>query len=81
MGCPGGCINGGGQPRPTQDDYKELRMRAIYDEDESKVLRKSHENPDITALYAEYLGSAGSERSHHLLHTHYVARGLYNERV
>jgi NADH-quinone oxidoreductase subunit G/NADP-reducing hydrogenase subunit HndD len=81
MGCPGGCINGGGQPRPQEDDYRALRMRAIYDEDESKQLRKSHENPDITALYAEYLGSAGGERSHHLLHTHYVPRGLYNERV
>jgi iron-only hydrogenase group A len=81
MGCPGGCINGGGQPRPVVDDYRALRMRAIYDEDESKTLRKSHENPDINALYTEYLGSAGGERSHHLLHTHYVARGLYNERV
>ena len=47
MGCPGGCINGGGQPRCTEENYREKRARALYSEDERKVLRKSHENPDL----------------------------------
>jgi len=81
MGCPGGCIAGGGQPRPTTQEIREKRMRAIYTEDESKALRKSHENPDIAALYKDFLGEANGHLSHELLHTHYTPRGKYNERV
>lgn len=79
MGCPGGCINGGGQPRTSCTDYCEKRAQALYEEDEGKVMRKSHENPDLIALYQEYLGEANGERAHHLLHTHYVPRGIYHE--
>ena len=81
MGCPGGCINGGGQPRNREDGYREKRMRALYNEDESKTLRKSHENPDLPTLYKEYLGEPCGHKSHHLLHTTYTPRGLYNELV
>ncbi|NCB62988.1 MAG: 2Fe-2S iron-sulfur cluster binding domain-containing protein [Clostridia bacterium] len=81
MGCPGGCINGGGQPRNHEENYREKRMKALYDEDEAKTLRKSHENPDLLKLYEEYLGEPCGHRSHHLLHTTYTPRGLYNELV
>ncbi len=79
MGCPGGCINGGGQPRNREVGYREKRTQALYTEDEGKQLRKSHENPDLTALYDQYLGQANGERSHHLLHTHYVPRGRFTD--
>lgn len=79
MGCPGGCINGGGQPRNHEENYIEKRMRALYAEDEAKTLRKSHENPDVIALYRDYLGKPGGHLSHKLLHTAYTPRGLYNE--
>lgn len=81
MGCPGGCINGGGQPRNHEPACREKRMKALYDEDEAKALRKSHENPDLQRLYAEYLEAPGSHKAHHLLHTTYVPRGLYHELV
>jgi len=81
MGCPGGCINGGGQPRPTCDDYRKKRSDALYREDEGKLLRKSHENPDLQQLYKEYLGEANGHLSHKLLHTYYIPRGLYNEKL
>ncbi len=81
MGCPGGCINGGGQPRCQEAEYREKRARALYSEDERKVLRKSHENPALQALYQEYLQSPGSHLAHELLHTHYTPRGLHNERL
>ena len=72
MACPGGCINGGGQPfLHDQTDLLEKRMKGIYTEDERKTLRLSHENPDIQKLYAEFLGEPGSEKAHHLLHTTY----------
>ena len=74
MGCPGGCISGGGQPRSDDPDVKMKRLKAMYSEDESKVLRQSHLNPSITAIYAEYLGEPGGHLSHELLHTHYVDR-------
>jgi len=77
MGCPGGCINGGGQPRPKDPDYRRKRMEALYREDEGKPVRKSHENPDIIQLYEEFLGSPNGHLSHELLHTHYVPRGVY----
>ena len=81
MGCPGGCINGGGQPRNREEGYREKRMEALYTEDETKTLRKSHENPDLQALYQEYLGHPCGHKSHELLHTTYTPRGLYNQLV
>ena len=74
MTCPGGCIGGGGQPRFTTNDIREARIAAIYREDEGKDLRKSHENPDITKIYEEFLGKPLGERSHKLLHTKYTDR-------
>ena len=71
MSCPGGCMGGGGQPRYTTDEVRAKRIKAIYQEDEGKTLRKSHENPDIQKIYADYLGKPLGEKSHHLLHTHY----------
>ncbi len=83
MACPGGCINGGGQPRMAgkPEDYRSLRMKAIYDEDESKTLRKSHENPCINELYADYLKEPNGHIPHHLLHSAYTKRGNFNEFV
>jgi len=74
MGCPGGCINGGGQPRTEDPDFKLKRMKAIYSEDERKTIRQSHLNPSILSLYKEYLGEPGGHKSHELLHTHYIDR-------
>lgn len=82
MGCPGGCINGGGQPYvkpmflPNEDDniletYRQKRANALYTEDERQVIRQSHNNPDIIKLYEEYLGAPCSHKSHELLHTFY----------
>jgi NADP-reducing hydrogenase subunit HndD len=72
MACPGGCIGGGGQPLHHSDSsILKARTKAIYAEDEAKVLRKSHENPYIIKLYEEFLGKPMSEKAHHLLHTHY----------
>ena len=79
MGCPGGCIMGGGQPRSDDPDVRMKRLRGVYEEDESKTLRKSHENPYVTALYKEYLEHPNSHVSHKYLHTHYVKRGVFNE--
>jgi len=79
MGCPGGCISGGGQPRPTNKAIREARMRAIYAEDTGKERRKSHENPYILQLYAEFLGEPLGHKSHELLHTHYIKRGRFNQ--
>ncbi len=77
MCCPGGCIGGGGQPIPTTDAIREARMKAIYDEDEALVIRKSHENPAVKALYEEFLGEPNSHLAHKLLHTHYTKRRRY----
>jgi NADP-reducing hydrogenase subunit HndD len=74
MSCPGGCIGGAGQPRFTNDSIRQKRIEAIYKEDEGKKLRKSHENPEITQIYKEFLGKPLSEKSHKLLHTHYKPR-------
>ncbi|MDD3131078.1 2Fe-2S iron-sulfur cluster binding domain-containing protein [Candidatus Falkowbacteria bacterium] len=75
MACPGGCIGGGGQPYIHGDtSILKARTKAIYAEDAGKVLRKSHENPYILKLYEEFLGKPLSEKSHHLLHTHYFDR-------
>ena len=82
MGCPGGCINGGGQPIvPAKDrmyvDFKALRAQALYNEDASKALRRSHENPSIQKLYAEFLGEPNGHKAHELLHTHYTKRSKF----
>ena len=71
MTCPGGC----GQPRLTSNAVREARIRAIYAEDESRELRKSHENPEILKLYEEFLGAPLGEKSHKLLHTKYTEKG------
>lgn len=83
MGCPGGCVNGGGQPIiPARvknfTDYKAIRAKALYSADEAATLRKSHENPEIQKLYKEFLGEPNSEKAHKLLHTSYVKRGKYS---
>ena len=79
MACPGGCINGGGQPHQSAPlqvnvDVREKRAQALYKNDAASEIRKSHENPAIQTLYREYLGNPGSELAHTLLHTSYVRR-------
>ena len=90
MGCPGGCINGGGQPyvRPALlpnepddilDTYKEKRAQALYSEDERQVVRQSHNNPQIIELYEKFLGEPNGHLAHKLLHTSYAGRVGFNE--
>lgn len=74
MACPGGCIGGGGQPRMTTDEVRQARIKAIYQEDEGRKYRKSHENPAVKALYEEFLVKPLGEKSHHLLHTKYSSK-------
>jgi NADH-quinone oxidoreductase subunit G/NADP-reducing hydrogenase subunit HndD len=74
MGCPGGCISGGGQPRPVDNMVRMKRLEAIYREDEGKILRKSHLNEDLNRLYKEFLGHPLGHLSHELLHTTYTKR-------
>ena len=91
MGCPGGCVNGGGQPyvKPVflpneenniYDTYREKRAQALYKEDERQALRQSHNNTQIQALYKEFLGEPNSHKAHELLHTHYKARVKFPEK-
>lgn len=82
MACPGGCVNGGGQPvQPASVrnfvDLKSARAKALYDEDKSWPLRKSHENPDVLKLYDEFLETPGSHKAHKILHTTYVKRDKF----
>jgi NADP-reducing hydrogenase subunit HndD len=84
MGCPGGCINGGGQPfvsdkTKTEEDVLGKRANALYEEDESKTIRKSHENPMIKVIYDEFFEKPNSHKAHEILHTHYVKRPKYTE--
>jgi len=84
MGCPGGCVNGGGQPIVSpiirEDvDVKGLRAKALYSEDAGKAVRKSHELPAIQKLYDEYFEKPNSHKAHELLHTHYTARPKYKD--
>ena len=84
MACPGGCVNGGGQPIVPASvkmdcDIRVERAKALYGEDREKPLRKSHENEELKQLYADYLDKPGSHKAHELLHTHYKARELYNK--
>jgi len=78
MGCPGGCINGGGQPiimdKEKTEEVKKLRAQGLYSIDRGRKYRKSHENPEIKKLYEEYLEKPNSHKAHHLLHTHYTKR-------
>jgi NADH-quinone oxidoreductase subunit G/[NiFe] hydrogenase diaphorase moiety small subunit len=78
MACPGGCLGGGGQPTPTSPAIRAARAQAIYAEDRTYDIRKSHENPALLKLYQEFLtdGPCGTQ-SHSLLHTYYTARGKY----
>ncbi|MBR2388866.1 MAG: [Clostridia bacterium] len=81
MACPGGCVNGGGQPiqpavvRATTD-LRAVRAAVLYNDDEKADLRKSHENSAVKKLYDEYFGEPNSHKAHEILHTHYVKRGL-----
>ena len=83
MGCPGGCVTGGGTPivdatTRSYVDLKAERAKALYGEDAGKAKRKSHENEELKVLYKEFLGEPNSHKAHELLHTHYVARPKYN---
>ncbi len=83
MGCPGGCVNGGGQPIQPQYirdtvDLKAVRAKALYDQDASMPIRKSHESPVIKTLYSEWYDGFGGHKAHHDLHTSYVARKKFN---
>lgn len=74
MCCPGGCIGGGGQPRPTTNAIREQRIASIYTADERMAIRKSHKNPAVMQLYKDFLGEPNSHKSHELLHTVYFDR-------
>ena len=75
MACPGGCINGAGQPQSYNDSQiKEKRAKGLYSDDEKSVIRKSHENPDVKKLYDEYLETPNSHKAHSLLHTTYSGK-------
>ncbi len=84
MGCPGGCVNGGGQPIQPQSvrdtvDLKAVRAKALYDQDASMAIRKSHESPVVKTLYSEWYDGFGGHKAHHDLHTSYVAREKYTK--
>ena len=90
MACPGGCIAGGGQPRVMgrvfdrpwgiNDEIRKLRSKGLQTEDEEAKNRLSHKNKSIQKLYSDYLGQAGGEKAHHLLHTKYKVRDLYKKK-
>ena len=80
--CPGGCVNGGGQPHQPGEvrnftDLRADRAKALYSEDAAMTLRKSHENPIMKDLYDNYLGEPGGHKAHELLHTSYTRRNVY----
>ena len=84
MGCPGGCVNGGGQPIHPQSvrdtvDLKAVRAKALYDQDAAMPIRKSHESPVVKKLYEEWYDGFGGHKAHHDLHTSYVAREKYSK--
>jgi NADH-quinone oxidoreductase subunit G/[NiFe] hydrogenase diaphorase moiety small subunit/NADP-reducing hydrogenase subunit HndD len=78
MACPGGCIGGGGQPIPTNEEIRKKRIEAIYEEDRNMDIRKSHENPEVALIYKDFLKEPLGEKSHHLLHTKYTKRFKYS---
>ena len=80
MACPGGCVNGGGQPQQKAGvrmvkDIRQERGMNLYRLDKRSEFRKAHENPEVQTLYADYLGTPGSEKAHAYLHTQYQAKG------
>ena len=82
MACPGGCVNGGGQPIvPASvrnfEDVRAIRAAGLYNDDKNLPVRKSHENPDIKAIYDEFFGEPGSHKAHDILHTGYTERKVY----
>ena len=82
MACPGGCINGGGQPYVHDEvrnnvELKTLRAQALYDSDSDNVFRCSHASPVVDTIYEEYFGSPNSHKAHELLHTTYSKRDKY----
>ncbi|MBP3406332.1 MAG: iron hydrogenase small subunit [Kiritimatiellae bacterium] len=77
MACRGGCVGGGGQPCLATDAVRAARTAGLYSDDEKSTLRMSHLNPEVQALYKDYLGEPGSEKAEHLLHTDYRKRDLY----
>jgi NADH-quinone oxidoreductase subunit G len=77
MACRGGCIGGGGQPTLATDEIRKMRMEGLYKDDREKAIRCSHQNPQIAKIYEDFLGAPCSEKSHHLLHTHYSAKPVY----
>ena len=84
MACPGGCVNGGGQPRVPAgirnfNDIRALRAKALYSIDEANTIRFSHDNESVKKLYAEYLEKPGSHKAHELLHTTYAERVGFND--
>ncbi len=84
MGCPGGCINGGGQPQQPASvhqsvDIKALRASVLYKSDANNAVRVSHENSAVKRVYDEFFGEPGSHKAHEVLHTSYVKRSLYND--
>ena len=90
MGCPGGCVAGGGQPYvkpcflPNEEDnildtYRDKRANALYSEDEGRSIRVSHKNPQIIDLYKDFLGEPNSHKAHELLHTTYSAKERFKD--
>ena len=84
MACPGGCINGGGQPVQSDSvrnfvDLKAIRAKALYDADSNMELRMSHESPVMDMLYNEFFEKPGAHKAHEYLHTTYVPRGKYQD--
>ena len=82
MACPGGCINGGGQPIQHANvrnftDIKALRAAALYKQDEGMTYRRSHENPVVQKVYADFLGEPGGHKAHALLHCSYIKQKRY----
>ena len=80
MACRGGCVGGGGQPCLATDAVRAMRTAGLYSDDERSTLRMSHLNPEVQALYRDYLGETGAnggEKAEHLLHTGYRRRDLY----
>jgi len=81
MACPGGCVGGGGQPYGNDIASRARRGLALYEEDRSLPVRKSHHNPEVTRIYERFLGAPNSPLAHQLLHTHYFKRSVYTGQV
>jgi NADH-quinone oxidoreductase subunit G len=77
MACPGGCVGGGGQPYGVTNELRIARAKGLYSEDSGTTIRSSHENPEVIALYKDFLGEPLGEKAHHLLHTSYKPRESY----